>query len=195
MKAWSLLLCMGLAQAAPCEVAALQGQAQRGGEALRVGSAVEVGDELRTAAASRLRLACRDGSTLVLAAETTLRVEIYELGTAARADARFQLLRGLIGQKVSAGGGWQVRTPSAVTAVRGTEYLVELLPDGSTAVLMQSGQVQVQPLKAQARGLVAALPLVALAGLQGTDCRAGRCSAAAPWSAERVRDTQQRLAF
>lgn len=200
MKALWLPLCLlvlhGLARAAPCEVAALIGSAQRDGQALQVGSPLAPGDTIETGAASRLRLRCSDGSSLVLAAGSRLRLEQFDLQTdGRRAAARFQLQLGLIGQKVSPGGGWSVRTPSAVTAVRGTEFAVELLADRSTLVLMQTGVVDVSPLKAQARGApIAALPLVALAasGL-GTECRDGRCAAAAPWSAERVQATLDRL--
>lgn len=201
MKSLLRTACLGLvtaaAGAAPCEVAALIGSAQRDGQALRVGSPLSPGDTVETAAGSRLRLRCSDGSSLVLAAGSRLRLDQFDIQTdGRRGAARFQLQLGLLGQQVSPGGGWSVRTPSAVTAVRGTEFVVELFADQRTAVLMQSGAVEVSPLKAQARGgLIAALPLVALAvsGL-ATECGDGRCSAAAPWSAERVQATLDRLA-
>lgn len=94
---------------------------------------------------------------------------------------------------MAGGGGWSVRTPSAVTAVRGTEFTVEVAGDQATAVLMQSGQVDVRPATAQSRSLVAVLPLVALAGAVGTECRDGKCSVAAPWSEARIKATLDRL--
>lgn len=182
------------AEGPACEVAALIGSAQVGDQALRVGSKIAAGSELRTGADSRLRLRCADGSSLVLAANSRLRIDSFELKDGRRVDARLSLSLGLIGQKVSGGGGWSVRTPTAVTAVRGTEYLIEVKEDQSTAVLMQSGQVDVRPAGPRTRSLAAALPLVALVGALGTDCSQGQCSAAGPWSAERVRALQERLA-
>lgn len=180
------------AQAA-CDVSALIGQARSGERALQVGSRLGAGDEVQTGPDSRLRLKCQDGSSLVMAANSRLRIESFEMSGGQRAEARFQLQLGLIGQKVASGGGWSVRTPSAVTAVRGTEFTVEVGGDQATAVLMQSGQVDVRPATAQSRSLMAVLPLVALAGAVGTECRDGKCSPAAPWGEARVKATLDRL--
>lgn len=181
------------ANAPACEVAALIGQAKLGETALKVGATVRAGDEIQTLADSRLRLKCMDGSSLVMAANSRLRIDAFEMNGAQRGEARFHLQLGLIGQKVSGGGGWSVRTPSAVTAVRGTEFAVEVGADAATAVLMQSGNVDVRPATAQSRSLAAMLPLVALAGTLGTDCRDGKCSAAAPWGEKRVKAMLDRL--
>lgn len=195
MKSGSLvlLLSLGALPAAACEVAALIGSAQRGEQALKVGDRVRPGDTLRTLDDARLRLRCPDGSSLVLAAGTTLKLEQYEQDPdARRREARWSLQQGLIGQKVNSGGGWQVRTPTAVTAVRGTEYTVEAQADGQTAVLMLQGAVDVQPLN-RTRSLVA-LPAVALAGLLGTDCVPDQgCKAGKRWAPERVQRTLERL--
>jgi hypothetical protein len=179
---------------AACEVAALIGSARAGGQSLKLGSPLAVGSEVQTDANSRLRMTCRDGSSMVVGAASRLRIEAFEMNGAQRSEARFQLAVGLIGQKVAAGGGWNVRTPTAVTAVRGTEYIVEVKEDQATAVLMQSGSVDVRAAGPQSRSLAAALPLIALAGALGTDCRSGQCTAAAPWSAERVKALTDRLA-
>jgi hypothetical protein len=199
MSAKSLLSLLVLAVSpvlsahAACEVSALIGSARVGERALKVGSSVKPGDEVQTGADSRLRLKCQDGSSLVMAAGSRLRIDSFEMNGGQRAEARFQLSLGLIGQKVAGGGGWSVRTPSAVTAVRGTEFTVEVAGDQATAVLMQSGKVDVRPATAQSRSLVAVLPLVALAGAVGTECRDGKCSVAAPWSEARIKATLDRL--
>lgn len=187
--AWST----AAANAPACEVAALIGEARVGDTPLKVGSGVKPGDAIQTLADSRLRLKCADGSSLVMAANSRLRIEAFEMNGAQRTEARFNLQLGLIGQKVSGGGGWSVRTPSAVTAVRGTEFAVEVGADAATAVLMQSGSVDVRPATAQSRSLTAMLPLVALAGTLGTDCREGKCTAAAPWSGTRVKAMLDKL--
>ncbi len=197
-----------LAQAAPaagCEVAALVGQAQAGEQALQVGNRLEAGMELRTAPNSRLRLRCADGSSLVMAADTQLRLEVMDLQGAQRQELRWHLRLGLIGQKVSPGGRWSVRTPTAVTAVRGTEFTVEVGEANKTAVLTQEGAVDVQPAKPGSRsafgglsglvgGTAGAIATVGLTVLQGTDCEAERCSPAATWGAARVQRTLDRLA-
>lgn len=190
----ALMVPAAQAAEAACKVAALIGAAHSGTQVLRVGSELAVGSELQTAADSRLRLSCRDGSSMVVGAASKLRIEAFEMNGAQRSEARFQLAVGLIGQKVAAGGGWNVRTPTAVTAVRGTEYIVEVKADLGTAVLMQSGQVDVRAAGPQSRSLAAALPLIALAGALGTDCRSGQCTPAAPWPAERVKALTDRLA-
>lgn len=188
------LSALAQANAPVCEVAALIGEARSAGVLLQSGSGLKVGDEVQTGAKSRVRLRCIDGSSLVLSENSQLRIESFDADGAARKDARFFLRLGLVGQKVSAGGAWTLRTPSAVTAVRGTEFVVEVPAEDKTAVLMQSGSVDVQPAKPQTRSITAALPLIALAGLMGTDCVAGKgCSAAKPWSEARVKATLDRL--
>lgn len=182
-----------LAAEPACEVAALIGRATAANQPLKVGSALRTGDEVSTAADSRMRLKCRDGSSLVLAANSKLRIDAFDMKDGQRVEARFQLGLGLIGQKVAGGGGWSVRTPSAVTAVRGTEFTVEVGNDQGTAVLMQSGKVDVRPAAPQSRSLGAVLPLVALAGTLGTECRDGQCTVAAPWNAARIKATLDRL--
>lgn len=196
-----------LAQATPaagCEVAALVGQAQAGDQALQVGSRLEAGMELRTAPQSRLRLRCADGSSLVMAADTQLRLEVMDLQGAQRQELRWNLRLGLIGQKVSPGGRWSVRTPTAVTAVRGTEFTVEVAEASKTAVLTKEGAVDVQPagngtrsalggLSGLVGGTAGVIATVGLTVLQGTDCEAGRCSPAANWGAARVQRTLDRL--
>ena len=92
MKAYvlALLVLPGLALAQACEVAALVGNASSAGAALQVGSPVAAGTELQTGPDSRLRLRCRDGSSLVMAANSRLRIEAFEMqsdGKRAEAEA------------------------------------------------------------------------------------------------------------
>ncbi len=203
--AWGLAGVAAAQSDAGCTVAALVGQAQAGDQALRVGSALQAGMELHTGPDSRLRLRCADGSSLVMAANTRLRLEVMALQGTQRQELRWQLSLGLIGQKVSPGGRWTVRTPTAVTAVRGTEFTVEVGEAQQTAVLTQEGAVDVQAASATTRsglgglsGLMGstagAIAAVGLTVLQGTDCNAGRCGPAARWSPERVQRTLDRLA-
>nr|WP_316642897.1 FecR domain-containing protein [uncultured Roseateles sp.] len=185
-----------------CEVLAVRGEAFAGGRALAVGDKLERGTELRTGAQGRVRLRFVDGSTLVLGDATLLKVEQFEQAAGQPRKAGLLLEMGLIGQKVmpSPGGSWQVRTPTAVTAVLGTEFIIEVDEDQATAVNVQSGQVSVEavvaPSSSATRSLHPPRSRVMLEDAQaGTRCSAvGGCSASSTWSPERVRRSQDRLA-
>jgi hypothetical protein len=191
----SLLSSAALAQQA-CEVVAVSGEAQRmDGKALAVGDRLDVGTTLRTGAAGRVRLKFGDGSVLVLANSSQLRIEAFSAGGARPREAVLLLELGLIGQRVNpaAGGSWKVRTPTAVTAVRGTEFSVEVGDDRATAVLVRSGAVDVEPAGPQTRGITPRYPVKLAGQLSGTRCDAQACSDAAAWTAERVQRIEQRL--
>lgn len=179
-----------------CEVVAVSGEAQRAdGRPLAVGDRLDVGTTLRTGAGGRVRLKFGDGSVLVLADKSQLRLEAYTAGAAQPRTAEFMLELGLIGQKVSpvVGGSWKVRTPTAVTAVRGTEFSVEVGDDRATAVHVKTGEVDVEPAGAQTRGIRPRYPVRLQQALNGTNCDAKECSAAAAWTADRVQRLDQRL--
>lgn len=185
-----------------CEVLAVRGEAFVGARALAVGDKLERGAELRTGVQGRVRLRFVDGSTLVLSDATLLKIEQFEQASGQPRKAGLLLEMGLIGQKVtpSPGGSWQVRTPTAVTAVRGTEFIVEVDEDQATAVNVQSGQVSVEAVVAPSSSATRALrpprSRVMLDDPQaGTRCSAvGGCSASSTWSPERVQRSQDRLA-
>lgn len=190
------LLLAGGAQA-QCSVEQLQGSAdwQRGSSAfkpLRVGLRVLAGDELRTGTQGRVRLRCADGSTLSVANQSRLRIERFETAPGQPRFASFWLKLGLVGQSVSPspGGRWQVRTPTAVTAVRGTRYLLEVGADQATAVQVTEGEVAVAPLNAPAdaasaadsneayasKALVGVIPALLLSTAQpGLRCGVAQC--------------------
>ncbi|MFN3305083.1 MAG: FecR domain-containing protein [Roseateles sp.] len=191
----ALVLCLSLlgsaAWAQPaCEVAAVQGEAlQADGRPLAAGDRLDVGATLRTGAAGRVRLRCSDGSVVVLADRSQLRIVAYAAPARPSRAAELLLELGLVGQRVTpqAGGSWRVRTPTAVTAVRGTEFSVEVADDRATAVHLRAGEVEVAPLDAP-QATVRLTP-----ALNGTRCDASRCDAATAWRAERVARVAQRL--
>lgn len=179
-----------------CEVVALSGDAQRtDGKPLAAGDRLEVGTQLRTGAGGRVRLRFADGSVLVLADRSQLRIQAFSAAPGQPRAAEFLLEVGLVGQRVapSANGSWQVRTPSAVTAVRGTEFSVEVSDDRATAVHVKTGEVDVEPVGPQTRGIKPRQPVRLQRGLNGTQCDASQCSAAVAWGAERVQRVEQRL--
>lgn len=197
----SVVLCLSLlsstawAQQA-CEVMAVSGEARRvDGKALAVGDKLDVGTTLRTGAAGRVRLKFPDGSVLVLADRSQLRIEAFKAPNGQSRTAEFLLETGLIGQRVtpSAGGNWKVRTPTAVTAVRGTEFSVEVGSDNATAVHVKTGEVDVEPAGPQTRGIKPRYPVRLEKKLNGTHCDASQCAAAMSWTADKVARLEQRL--
>lgn len=191
----SLLSSAALAQQA-CEVMAVSGEAQRAdGKALAVGDKLEVGTVLRTGAGGRVRLKFGDGSVLVLADRSQLRIEAFSAPAGQSRTAEFLLETGLVGQRVtpSAGGHWKVRTPTAVTAVRGTEFSVEVGDDNATAVHVKTGEVDVEPTGPQTRGIKPRYPVRLQKTLNGTHCDASQCAAAMAWTADKVQRVEQRL--
>jgi hypothetical protein len=191
----SLLSSVAVAQTA-CEVAAVSGEAQRAdGRALAVGDKLDVGSTLRTGAGGRVRLKFTDGSVVVLADRSQLRIEAFTAPVGRPRAAELLLEMGLVGQRVtpSAGGSWRVRTPTAVTAVRGTEFSVEVGDDRATAVHVKAGEVDVESSGPQPQGIKPRQPVRLAKGLDGTRCDAAQCGAATAWSAERVARVEQRL--
>lgn len=192
------------------EVTALRGEATviQDGRAvtLAVGLAIMSGAVIQTREPGRVKLKFIDGSVVVIGDQSVFKVEHMSVGEdGSRRDARFVLDIGLIGQTVAPArdGSWALRTPTAVTAVRGTEYIVEVRSDRATEVDIRSGEVKVEPVEYPSglralngfpRG-PAPLPVLLDRAQVGTQCDPGSfvCSAAAPTSVGRLRDLAERL--
>lgn len=194
-----LCLVAGGVWAAPVgEVLALRGTATASkagvSEPLAVGSKIEAGSEIRTAAQGRIRMQFIDGSVVILSDSSTLRVAQFDVDeNKQRKSASFELDVGLISQKVapSTAGSWNVRTPTVVTAVRGTEFIIEVQPDSATNVSIQSGAVSVNSLKK-----TRALPVILKNINAGTNCSAdGVCSQAKEWGSDRLKAIQDKLSI
>ena len=178
-----------------CEVAALTGDAQSAGKALAKGDKLDAGAEIRTGPKGRLRLRCVDGSSIVLGDSTELKLSEFRLAANGQPrSASLLLTLGVIGQKVAPGGSWEVHTPSAVTAVRGTEFFVEVSPEQGTAVHVAEGEVAVES-PPRTRG-IAPRPVIRLnKATNGISCTIRGCAPAVSWTPERVHDLQDKLAF
>jgi hypothetical protein len=209
---------LGTAHAAPvAEVIALKGSAvvvaQGRQTPLAVGQMLDEGQQVQSQAPGRVKLRFVDGSVMVIGDSSTLRIEKFRppQGSAQRV-ANFALDVGLISQTVAPAtpGSWTVRTSSVVTAVRGTEYLIEVKPDQRTEVSVRSGAVAVESTPAaqqrrrtrirgmsgqpEAAGTDLPQPVVLDRSNAGTTCNAeGVCDAAKPWSAERLQQINDRL--
>jgi len=144
-------------------VAAIEGTAtaerfgSRQREPLALESPLHRADTVHTAAASRVRLLF-DGDTAVTLGELAS-LRITQIADAARGGAetsRLAVLAGTVRFRVRPRPGrplTETWTPTAVAAVRGTEYIVEVTAAG-TAVLVIDGSVAVSNYRPDVRGTV-----------------------------------------
>lgn len=137
---------------------------------LVVGADLFEGDRIRTAADGRAEIALKDGSRLTLTALGDLTVSRYLLSPKGeKREAGFELLSGRLRAFVSKFAAsieqsvWQVRTPTAVAGVRGTDFFV-LVDDGDdggepgTDIIVEEGEVEVGSADPTIEGLVRLLP-------------------------------------
>lgn len=193
---WSLTV---LAQESIGQVVALQGQAtvQRAGSAqtmpLRVESPVYRDDTIRTLEASKIKLFLIEGTELALGERGTMTLSQFVFapqrqthrGVVSIAQGIFRAVT----RKVLPQTAFEVRTATAVAAVRGTQWLGEVTPD-ATAIVVLEGEVSVVHADASVRGEVVLTP-----GL-GTDVQ-GQSPPTAPrqWPEKRVSTLQQAIAM
>ncbi len=109
---------------------------------------VTTGDRIRTGTSSAVTLAFFDGSTTSLAAETELTVSQLS----GRRDGRGKVIvlhqwlgrtYNRVQRLLDPASRFEIETPTAVTAVRGTVFAVEVTPDGATQVTVGEGLVEV----------------------------------------------------
>jgi ferric-dicitrate binding protein FerR (iron transport regulator) len=94
------------------------------------GAKVDVGDRLATAAGSNLTVTLSDGSQIELTDSSTLTIDENTLdANGARASTKLSLLNGLVHSIVRTTPGtppnYEVHTPNAVAAVRGTDFEID----------------------------------------------------------------------
>ena len=180
-----------------CTVGGVSGEARSGAKLLAKGDGLEIGAEIRTGAKGRVRLRCIDGSSLVLGDNSQLTLTEYKAAAGEQPrTVSLWLEVGVMGQKVTPGGAngsWEVRTPSAVTAVRGTEFVVEVNAEQATAVHVDTGEVAVDS-TSKTRSLKHRPPTRLTGSANGTQCTASGCSDAAAWAPARVQALADRLA-
>ena len=101
---------------------------------------LEAGDQLRTGPKSKAEIYIKYGSKVRLGEETT-----FVVSEVAPAGNTVEVLRGKMQAWIRkfAGRGFTVRTPSAVCAVRGTVFGVEVSEAGQTTWDLFSGVIQI----------------------------------------------------
>ena len=143
----------------------LQGEAQVDGQTARVGQEVAEGARLRTGAASFITLTLSDDSELTVPPGSEVAAErLRRFRNVPLIDSVFRIATGAIDTRVAPKGRgvgrFEVRTPVAVTGVRGTRFRVQSTPAGSASQVLE-GRVRLQP---HAPGEAAAGPLTVAAG-------------------------------
>lgn len=105
---------------------------------------VNVADTIRTTADSRAEVTFTDGSILTVGPNSEVAVSFFA-PEASESTALLDLVSGIARMtvnKATAWGRFEVRTTTAVASVRGTDYLVEALPEKSS-VFVAEGRVAV----------------------------------------------------
>ncbi len=125
-------------------------QVRRAGAAdwgpVRKGLPLSEGDGLRTGGGSWCELLFKDGTYVKLDADSEAAAETLKASAAERVFS-FSFLKGkalwLAAKLKARAGGFTVRTPSAVCAVRGTAFAVAVSTSGGTSVGLFEGKVAV----------------------------------------------------
>lgn len=133
--------------AASGEISAVSGEASADGQPARLRQAVAGGSVLRTGADSSLSLRLADGSVLTLQPGTEARVkDLKAYGSGNYFTHAFDLLSGqlhnLAAKLRGSGPRYEVSTPGATIAVRGTDFRVAVAPESATSEVLD-GSVDV----------------------------------------------------
>jgi hypothetical protein len=127
-------------------------QGQTAAQALARGARLAPGDRVRTGREGAVELRLGDGSLVRLAELSDLEIERLDVDAAGAATtSRFNLAAGqarawvarqLVARVSTAQGDFRVRTPTAVAAVRQTDFAVVHDPDAVTRIYIFAGGVE-----------------------------------------------------
>jgi hypothetical protein len=195
---WAAIACMSTAYAAEIvigSVLAVRGEVYRaagaGQSALAAKAPVYLGDTI-VSGAGKAKISLNDGTIVSIGENTRLRLSMYQ-STANDLTTRLDILSGVLRAfvaRVVASGRFEIESETAVAAVRGTDWLVDITSKG-TAVAVISGTVAVS-------GRVGQNPATVLldAPGRGTDVdSSGQPTAPHPWGAQRFATTLARATF
>lgn len=138
--------------------------AQDAPRALRAGQPLPEGTQLQVGPESFVTVRLADGSLVRVQAqsEATLH-QLRRVGRAGSIRAVIDLQRGgvdsTVAPRTEPARSFEVRTPRAVTSVRGTDFTVALDEAGRTAAAVTAGSVAVQSRAAPAANAIRAVPL------------------------------------
>jgi hypothetical protein len=127
-------------------VSALDPAATRNGAGLGLRDGVQWNDLLQTNPSGRLRVSLRDGSILSLGSNSQMRVVQHNAATQQTSlELLFGRLRSQVVKLTQPNSRFEVRTPTAVAGVIGTDFLLIATTDRTTLVVF-NGVVQITPL-------------------------------------------------
>ena len=148
-----------------------------------VGQLLSAGDRVSTNATGRATITCDTGLTITIGGDTVIILD--RVMTPNRRGAGIRLLEGIAGFLLPQprSGGFEVRTPSAVAAVRSTEWAIEV-DQRATAAFVRDGAVTVTGSDC----------IVLLSPGEGVDVSAtGNVGQVVEWGAGRVAGFNERL--
>lgn len=129
-------------------VGALDPAATRNGRGVSLRDQVQWNDLLQTNLSGRLRVNLRDGSILSLGSSSQLRVVQHNpVAQQTTLELLFGRLRSQVVKLTQPNSKFEVRTPTSVAGVIGTDFLLIATADRTTLVVF-SGVVQMTPLNA-----------------------------------------------
>lgn len=127
-------------------IGALDPASTRNGGPINIRDQVQWNDLLETNASGRLRVNLRDGSLLSLGSNSQLRVVQHNpVAQQTTLELLFGRLRSQVVKLTQPGSKFEVRTPTSVAGVIGTDFLLIATADRTTLVVF-SGVVQMTPL-------------------------------------------------
>ncbi|MCU7882691.1 MAG: FecR domain-containing protein [Candidatus Thiodiazotropha sp. (ex Lucinoma annulata)] len=141
--------------AVPARIAAVKGQVQlvrsdsTKQSALSSGSLIRLGDRIKTGSNSSVAIEFADGTALTLHSYSEIRFDhLSAHGKTGMVDSRLHLIDGRLQTRVrptvGPGSRFEIHTPSAITAVRGTAYRTAVTMNGEYShVEVLEGKVQV----------------------------------------------------
>jgi hypothetical protein len=127
------------------KVDAVSGSCTAHGRVLKRGDVVQVSDTVEVPAGGKLKLRMADGSLISIAADSSMTVASYDIGSAGR-HAKLSLTRGLLRAVVVAVGGpstFEVSTAVGTASVRSADadWFIESQP-GSARVGVEAGTIE-----------------------------------------------------
>jgi|GEM_PF-1489635 len=149
-----MLISSPLWSSAVGKITALSGEAtlSRGTKNLiaALGSNLEIKDTISTAKNSKAQLTFKDNTIITVGKQTVFSVEEYLNDTSANSDAKFNVVTGTIramSGKIGkiAPDKFKVKTKTATIGIRGTDFIVQVLPTGELVVLCLQGTITVTP--------------------------------------------------
>ncbi|MDO6564265.1 FecR domain-containing protein [Amphritea sp. 1_MG-2023] len=104
------------------------------------GHLIQLGDRIRSGADTTLAIRFADNTILTLYSNSLIRFDhLSAHGTTGMVDSRLHLLKGRLDTRVTPASGpgsrFEIETPSAISAVRGTEYRASTLETGQQSTI------------------------------------------------------------